>query len=116
MVDAVEPSAPMTGPETLASRVRWQLELVRVLEGRGERFPTARRNCGRCWPSPVDTGPERLVDHVEANRTLTIDLLADIANTLDDAQRKRVRTRAATLAADFEALACPPSRAVADAG
>lgn len=115
MVEAWSRALRMTGPETLASRTRWQLEFVQVLQGRGgdsqreAQLRTLLAEPGRYWT-------RRLVDHVEANRVLTIDLLVAIANTFDDVQRKRVRTRAATLAADFEALVCPPGRVVADAG
>jgi hypothetical protein len=115
MVDAWSRDLQMTGHDALASRVRWQRELVRVLETRDENarmeaeLRTLLAEPDRYWT-------RRLAEQVESNRALTVDLLAGIANTLDDAQRKRVRARATALADDFDALACPQRRVVADGG
>ncbi len=115
LVEAWGRDLQLTGHDTLASRTRWQLELLRVLGARGEdhrleaEFRTVLAEPDRFWT-------RRLVEQVEANRVLTIDLLVGIANTMDDAQRKHVRARATAMAADFDALVCPPGRVVADAG
>jgi hypothetical protein len=113
MIDAWSRNLEMTGPDTLASRIRWQQELVRVLEARGDGVRLAEE-LRALLAEPDRFWTQRLVDHVERNRGLTVRLLAELANTLDDAQLKRVRTRTATLAADLEALACPQRRAVAE--
>lgn len=115
MVAAWSRELRMTGPDTLASRARWQSELVRALQDRnGDAQREAQLRSLLAEPDRYWTS--RLLEHVEANRVLTIHLLVAIANTMDEAQRRRVRTRAATLAADFESLVCPAGRVVADAG
>jgi len=113
MIDAWSRDLEMTGPDTLASRIRWQQELVRILEARGESA-RVEEELRALLAEPDRFWTQRLVDHVERNRTLTVRLLADLANTLDDTQRKRMRTRTATLAADLDALACPQHRAAAE--
>jgi hypothetical protein len=115
MVDAWSRELRLTGAETLASRKRWQRELVRVLETPGDATrPEAELRA--LLAQPERFWSQALVEEVAANRARTFALLAELANSMDDAQRRRVRTRTAALAADFEALACPLRGAGADAG
>jgi len=114
LVDASSRDLRLTGSEALASRIQWQQELVRVLEARGERVQL-ETEIRTLLAEPDRFWTRGLVDAVESNRTLTVDLLASLANTLDEAQRKRVRSRTAALAADFDALACPQRRTAAEA-
>lgn len=115
LVEAWSRELRMTGPDTLASRARWQSELVRTLQYRSGDAQRATQ-LRSLLAEPDRYWTPRLLEHVEVNRALTIDLLVGIANAMDEAQSKRVRARAAALAADLDGLVCASSRAVADAG
>ena len=115
LVEAWSRELRMTGPDTLASRTRWQSELVRTLQYRSRDMQRAAQ-LRSLLAEPDRYWTPGLLEQVEANRNLTIDLLVGIANAMDEAQSKRVRARAATLAADLDALVCPSGRTVADAG
>ncbi len=115
LVEAWSRELRMTGPDTLASRTRWQSELVRTLQYRS-RDMQRMAQIRSLLAEPDRYWTQGLLEQVEANRNLTIDLLVDVANAMDEAQSKRVRARAAALAADLDGLVCPSGRAVADAG
>lgn len=115
LVEAWSRELRMTGPDTLASRTRWQSELVRTLQYRS-RDTQRVAQLRSLLAEPDRYWTPGLLEQVEANRNLTIDLLVGIANAMDEAQSKRVRARAAALAADLDALVCPSGRTVADAG
>lgn len=115
MVEAWSRDLRMTGRDTLASRLRWQTELVRNLQDRGGDARRAAQ-LRSLLAEPDRYWTQGLLDQIEANRVLTIDLLVGIANTMDEAQSKRMRARAAGLAAELDDLVCPPGRTVADAG
>lgn len=115
LVEAWSRELRMTGPDTLASRTRWQSELVRTLQYRS-RDMQREAQIRSLLAEPDRYWTQGLLEQVEANRNLTIDLLVGVANAMDEAQSKRVRARAAALAADLDGLVCPSGRAVADAG
>jgi hypothetical protein len=115
LVEAWSRELRMTGPDTLASRTRWQSELVRTLQYRS-RDTQRVAQLRSLLAEPDRYWTQGLLEQVEANRNLTIDLLVGVANAMDEAQSKRVRARAAALAADLDGLVCPSARTVADAG
>lgn len=94
-----------TGASFLESRQRWQAALRRALERRGN--PAAFGEDIRTLFARPDTvwSPDYL-RVAQANRLRTMELLAALAASLDEAQRRHLELEVSVTAGDFDKLAC----------
>jgi hypothetical protein len=93
--------------ETLGGRERWQKRLRNALARRDD----TERLRGRLYElmtEPERSYPPALVEKLEANRARTYTMIAEVASLMTDQQRRHLTDRTATMAKDFEAVACPP--------
>lgn len=93
--------------EVLASRERWQKGLRDALVRRDD----PERLRARLYDLMAE--PERwytpaLLATLEGNRARTFAMIAEVSALMTDAQRRRVAEKTAAMAAEFDAVACPP--------
>jgi hypothetical protein len=92
--------------EWLENRGRWQAQLRHALDQSDRRPESLQPALERLMVHPEQTWSPGYVERLERQRKATWHLLADLYQMSSEGQRNRLRTRAGSLARDFERLSC----------
>ena len=99
--------------DILSGRERWQKRLRDALTRRDDT-ERLRARLYELLAEPERAYPAPLLDKIETNRARTFAMIAEVATLMTDQQRRRVTDKTASMAGDFEAVAClPPVRSAA---